>query len=419
MPRIRLLARAVGIAFLLTTAAGDARAQAPRAKPAPPAQDQEGDDEAMPARPARPAKPGARADAKAAPGNGRPAADKAEPAAGLANGNGNGLGDPAGNPGRGNGRGGGRNGSSLDRLRETLTNPANSVAAALLPLPPIQQELNLTEKQKAAVQKVVQGMGQQNRALGQQRRELMMAARMSGMMMMPDTGEMQVQEAAFQQQNGAALAAILTKPEQRRRLNQIATQILGPLAVAKPDVAEKLNLAPGQVDDIAAIMMERQAGLEQLRGERRMAGFLGRDPNADPASRDLNASKTLTLDQKAKKLQVDISKKIGRILNKKQKADYVKLLGEPFDLDLLDDARPGPRRPGGPGGPATEDAPPPAGAGNGGMPRDRAAAKAAPKDAGADADAGDAPPPKPDRPRGPARKGAGAKAARPADDPEN
>jgi len=414
MPRIRLLARAVGIAFLLTTAAGDARAQAPRAKPAPPAQDQEGDDEAMPARPARPAKPGARADAKAAPGNGRPAADKAEPAAGLANGNGNGLGDPAGNPGRGNGRGGGRNGSSLDRLRETLTNPANSVAAALLPLPPIQQELNLTEKQKAAVQKVVQGMGQQNRALGQQRRELMMAARMSGMMMMPDTGEMQVQEAAFQQQNGAALAAILTKPEQRRRLNQIATQILGPLAVAKPDVAEKLNLAPGQVDDIAAIMMERQAGLEQLRGERRMAGFLGRDPNADPASRDLNASKTLTLDQKAKKLQVDISKKIGRILNKKQKADYVKLLGEPFDLDLLDDPRPGPR---GPGGSGPGDAPPPGG--NGAMPRDRTAAKAAPKDAEADADAGEAPPPKSDRPRGPARRGAGAKAARPAADPEN
>ena len=440
MPRIRWMARAVGIAIVLMTTAGDGRAQGPRGKAAPPAQDQEGDDEAMPARPAKPA---GRADAKAAPGNGRPGANRG----GAPGGNGppDGTADENGNPGRGGGGGGGggrggpgggRNGSNLDRLRDTLINPSSSVAATLLPLAPIQKELNLTDKQKAAIQKVIQGMGQQNRVLGQQRRELMMAARMNGIMM-PDTSELQLQEANLQQENAAAFAAILSKPEQRRRLNQIANQILGPLAVAKPDVAEKLNLAPGQIEDIAAIIMQRQASQDQLRNERRMAGFMGRDPNGDPASRDLGASKASSLEEKAKKLQTDTNSKIGRVLNKKQRADYLKLLGEPFDLSLLEDQRSGgPRGSGGPGngpggfgngpggfgGPGTGEGPPPGG--NGRMPRDRAAAaKGAPRaaevDAEADADPADAPAPKPDRPRGPSRKGAGARAAKPAADPDN
>ena len=406
------MARAVGIAVVLMAGAGVARPQAPRSKPAPPAQDQEGDMDPTPAKPARAGKPAARADAKAAPGNTRPGAD-----AGAPNGvdeDGNPI--PAPNPGRGGngpggpgGRGGGgRNGSALERLQETLTNPSAPVAATLLPLPPIQKELKLTERQKAAIQKLVQAQSQQGRVFGQQRRELMMAARMSGMM--PDLGELQAQEAALQQEGEAGFAAILTKAEQRRRLNQIALQLQGPLAVARPEIAEKLNLSPGQQADIEALMMERQAGLDQLRNERRMAGWMGRDPNAAPAGRDPNASKGPTLDQKSKKLQADVRGRIGRILNPKQKENYYKMLGEPFDLASLDDPRPGPRRPGG-SGPA--DAPPPPG-GDGSMPKDRTAAKAAPKDSEADADSGDAPPPKMGRPRGPARKA--AKAAMPEDD---
>gem|GEM_PF-1879864 len=70
---------------------------------------------------------------------------------------------------------------------------------------------------------------------------------------------------ALQQETNNAIAKILT-PKQRLRLNQISLQQQGPLAVARPEIAEKLNMSPEQLEQVQAIIQEsRQSQMELFR----------------------------------------------------------------------------------------------------------------------------------------------------------
>src|SRR5205823_9578144 len=69
-------------------------------------------------------------------------------------------------------------------------------------------------------------------------------------------------------ENEAALKTIL-EPKQRSRLAQIVLQVQGPLAVAEPEIAARLNLGPEQVELIQAILEDYQQAQDQVWAARR------------------------------------------------------------------------------------------------------------------------------------------------------
>lgn len=68
------------------------------------------------------------------------------------------------------------------------------------------------------------------------------------------------------QQSQSATDRVLTAA-QKRRLSEIEIQIEGPLAVARPQVASKLNLSPVQTQKIMAIAAGLQTAQDQLHSQ--------------------------------------------------------------------------------------------------------------------------------------------------------
>jgi len=259
----------------------------------------------------------------------------------------------------------------------------------------VQAELELTDKQKAKLKEFSDARNQGRRQIGQTVRQQMQqqAQENGGQFDRQAMGEaMQTAMATFEEESAATFNKILTKP-QRIRLNQISLQAQGALAVAKPEVAQKLNLGPTQIDaiqEIVTTMGQQQRELFMgLRnnggpggggpggGARAGAGGGGNGNANDPAANgggpgsggqgggrggrgnrpDFNDP---AVQEQFAKLRTDSEAiktkavaKIGKILKPNQKAAWKKMLGEPFDVAQL---RPnfGTGRgnpPGGPNGP--------------------------------------------------------------------
>jgi hypothetical protein len=165
---------------------------------------------------------------------------------------------------------------------------------------------------------------------------------------------------AIQQESEVVYTKILTK-DQKKRLGEIDLQRQGPMAVMRPEVAQKLNIGEDQM----AAMQEIQQGQRQQMGElfqargaqmREMAAqFTNPDGTPDrQAMRDAMQKRAETPEGKAEaeqmrkqtdQVQSNTIKLIGRVLTKKQKAAFEKMQGKPFDLTKLG----GPGGPGGPG----------------------------------------------------------------------
>lgn len=144
------------------------------------------------------------------------------------------------------------------------------------------------------------------------------------------------------------------------RLKQISYQMQGTSALVTPEVRGKLNIDDDQAQQIQALL--GQGG--QLRREVRKAEFAytkaagppfpqtggnnGR-PNRDSFRNYFQALQQFRekpevkakLDQfagQSKKIDKQMEHEIGRVLTKRQKANYYKLLGAPFDLDSVRNA---------------------------------------------------------------------------------
>ena len=61
--------------------------------------------------------------------------------------------------------------------------------------------------------------------------------------------------ASVRQENEQAISQVF-EPRQRKRLEQIALQIEGPFALAKPEIAVRVNLSPEQLEEIQTILGE-------------------------------------------------------------------------------------------------------------------------------------------------------------------
>jgi Spy/CpxP family protein refolding chaperone len=111
--------------------------------------------------------------------------------------------------------------------------------------------------------------------------------------------------------NQAALAEIL-KPEQTKRLREIALQRQGPMAIANPQVAEALKLTEDQKEKIRAIQRESFEGLRTG----------GRGGNFE----EIRA--------KMAERRKESSEKIQNLLTDEQKAKWKELLGAPFTGEI-------------------------------------------------------------------------------------
>ncbi len=167
----------------------------------------------------------------------------------------------------------------------------------------------------------------------------------------------------------SGLAKILDK-RQYARLNQIALQMEGIAALARPEVAEAIYLSPEQVGDIQEILngaKAQQIGLFvrqgfAMRGRRganveaakpRSGEAEPEDPEAQAKRRHAERERMRTeftkLRDSSDQIHDATTAKILRVLDKKQRARFEKLLGEPFDPSKL-------AGPGGFGGPGRPDA---------------------------------------------------------------
>lgn len=235
----------------------------------------------------------------------------------------------------------------------------------------VQEELKLTDEQKTQVK-------QTNEAIGKKRQELFAGFRRNNgnnnngnnndpnaqdAPPMPDPEVMRANMEALHAQADKVFGKILNKT-QMARLGQIDLQRQGPMAVFRPDIAKKLNIDEEQMEQMQQVQNESMEQMKESFQARRQAMNAFRPQDGGDQGQDRTAQREAmkkameTPEAKAQieqfrkqgeDLQNQTIKAIGRVLTKKQKENFNKLRGKPFDLTKLE----GPGGPGGrgPGGP--------------------------------------------------------------------
>lgn len=272
--------------------------------------------------------------------------------------------------------------------------------AMMINMPAVQKELKLTEDQVKQIREWSDGLRKRGESLFRRQAEAGNAADAgngngNGNPAPPDVPQGQPggppnplamldMISTITREGEAGLAKILNKG-QRTRLEQIALQMEGVSALARPEVAESIYLSPEQVEEIQQILAgakTQQIG-HFLRQGLAMRGRRGPDANAggpapfaggdrpaprpteakkadaepeDPeaqakrrqAERQRRQSEFSKLREGSDQIQDAATAKILRVLARKQRERFDKLLGEPFDPAKLNGA-------GGFGGPPRPD----------------------------------------------------------------
>jgi Spy/CpxP family protein refolding chaperone len=162
------------------------------------------------------------------------------------------------------------------------------------------------------------------------------------------TARMEAQRA----ESEAELSKILTE-DQHARLEEIALQQEGPLAVARPEIASKIDVTPAQSQKIQAILEQMQAQQTQLREEQRQSfgggpgGGGGRPDFNDPSFR----AQIEKMQQASETIRNSTVSKVAQVLSRSQKDAFNKLMGKSFDMTKLQQRQGPGRGPGGAGGP--------------------------------------------------------------------
>jgi hypothetical protein len=180
----------------------------------------------------------------------------------------------------------------------------------LLLAPSVQKELKLSDEQKTKVYSFAKTANQKNR-------DMMQSVAMGGGAANPQA--MMEGWMKLRQETDQAISGILDS-KQKGRLDEIALRAEGPLAVARPEIAQKVGLNDNQKQYVQEIMMQmRQELMMQIRQAQAAGQF-------DPSQvRPLAAQ-----------LRTGAEQELGKVLDKKQKTAFNKMLGLPFDLKKLD-----------------------------------------------------------------------------------
>jgi hypothetical protein len=121
----------------------------------------------------------------------------------------------------------------------------------------------------------------------------------------------------------------LLDADQRKRLEQITLQVEGPLAVARPEVAKKINLSAVQLKQVRSIGAEMRNQLAELG-----------PPSSAPTEKAAPGGDTGAADKSPDPAQIEqvreaAGARVLKVLKPAQKDTYNQLLGPTFDVAKL------------------------------------------------------------------------------------
>lgn len=201
-------------------------------------------------------------------------------------------------------------------LARSIGTPAGVNYVMVLMAPAVQTELKLTDEQKTKVF----DLARESQQKGRERLQMML-----------QTGNPQAFLAAglqIRRENEAAAARLL-KPEQKERIDQIMLQIEGPLAVVRPAVADKLNLTAKQNQQVQVTMLQMMQAVRMMVIQQAQANAQAGNGYATLGAAGLPR-------EAMNQVRADATRQLSRILDAKQKFNFNKMLGEPFDLARID-----------------------------------------------------------------------------------
>jgi hypothetical protein len=282
-------------------------------------------------------------------------------------------------PGGGFGPAGGGGGGGVQVKVEGPAIGTSSAPVSLIMLvtqASVQNELKLSDAQKQKIARIDAQVKEQT----EQTRSLIAPKPDPGggpLLLSPEMarGGMEQMKQAIQALHAEADAAVMRELQrkQRTRLEQIKLQADGPLAFERPEVLEALNLQAPQIEMIQAILADghdqmQQSGDVMTRTARAMPGAgygpgpgtgagggggTGAGPGVTPpspeelkkkvASKEFQDQLKARFEKRRKETQGvrdRMMQAIGKVLTRVQRASYNKMLGEPFDLKLLQNAAP-------------------------------------------------------------------------------
>jgi Spy/CpxP family protein refolding chaperone len=166
----------------------------------------------------------------------------------------------------------------------------------------VQEELKLTDKQKAAIRKAAE-------------------ARDAAFKKAREDRDFSGLRTAFEDYNKAVTKVKEDlKPEQTKRLKQISRQVAGPQAFNQPDVQKALKLTDKQKDEVKEIAGELTKGAREIMDNARGGG----------------REKMVEAQKKIAKLRKEAVAKITKTFNADQKEAWKELTGKPVDVQLGD-----------------------------------------------------------------------------------
>jgi Spy/CpxP family protein refolding chaperone len=220
-------------------------------------------------------------------------------------------------------------------------NPAST--SALIQKPTVQDELKLTDAQRKRIEGVAKELRQRmDRMATEGQAQIRELGPQPDPRAVAEAQRSLVESTAVLRAEAEAATLKALEPRQRTRLIQIRLQAEGPLAFSRPEVLERLNLAPDQIATIQEIVGD---GRGRMTGD--PAGSLASNegnPLVTPEqSRAFEGSNQPKAEAKEGRESTTGTRKatmqaIAKVLTKGQRSAYRKLVGEPFDLAKLQDA---------------------------------------------------------------------------------
>lgn len=192
----------------------------------------------------------------------------------------------------------------------------------LLGIEQVQKEINLTEDQKAQLEKFRQGLREEMQKVMEEFRDLGPEERRQKF---EQSREKFLQQAEQREKDAAAKLADILQPEQLKRVKQIQLQQAGAAVLRSPVVAEQLSLTEDQKTQLKKIQDEAFEQMRKAREARRAEGG-GDRPEGQP--RPPRGDRNQMRQRRA-----EIEKKCMAVLTPEQKAKLAEMMGQPFELD--------------------------------------------------------------------------------------
>jgi hypothetical protein len=216
--------------------------------------------------------------------------------------------------------------------------PAGQRKLVLLKYPSVQEDMKISPAQQKELDQIDAEHAPAFERIEKEHSEIrakVRAAEADPQLLTEATQKTVAQSRGMQGQVVAAQMKVLDR-RQRTRLEQIQLQIEGPYAFTRPEIQDRLNMDPGQIEAVTAMAHEgREEAIRVSALPRDMLStYIGGAPSertkmtkSDGYQSELDKARKAALKARAATMQ-----RIAKVFTKKQRENYQKMLGEPFDI---------------------------------------------------------------------------------------